>query len=116
MYRQNSYNGEITFDGNNMGLTIFAEDGVPFKFLVNATTCAVNFMGLEKLYQTKNMPGTYLPIILFSFLGELGPTFSLEEYNEAKNIYSITRVVEKSSITLDVENTSKISEYVIYIK
>lgn len=116
MYRQNSYNGEIAFDGNNMELTVFVEEGDALNFLVNTTTCAVKFMGLEKLHQTKNMPETYLPIILFSFLNELGPTFSLEEYNETKDICTITRVVGKSSITLDVENTGEISEYVFYIK
>lgn len=116
MYRQNSYNGTISFDGKEMKLSVFANEKDLFNYVVSQATCVTEFSGLKKTYQTSDLPGDFLPVCLFAFVSGLGVTFTTEEYDEKNNTFLITKPINEASVTLYVKNKQDAFEYIFEIK
>lgn len=113
-YREKSYNGAVSFNGNLLVLTVFSDDKGEdkFSFTIDNMTCTTDFNGLQKVYQTNDVPKSFLPVIIFNFFNQTGAYFNTELYNEELDTYSVTRVIDNISVCLEV---SKSGENLIYL-
>ena len=84
-------------------------------FFIDSETCTTRFMELEKTEQTKALPDTFTPKILYEFFSQIGPQFTAEIYDEETGACSISRNVGSKNVCLDIFQEAEQLNYLIKI-
>ena len=114
-YRQNVYNCQLQFVGNELSLNIELGGGGFLCYSIDELLCVIESEGISKSFETEALSSDFLPVVLFSFLKENGGAFTTEEYDEDINAHILSREVNGNRVTVQVFGEGETKVYNIRI-